>query len=692
MKRHSYYNNDICVVGVGCVLPGARNPREFWKNILAENCSIKEMPEERFKKSLYFSNDKNEKDKAYSNQAAFIENSWLEKICEDAGLDFSKNNRLQVMSVEAARQALSCLRAGSLKKRTENTSVFLGCMETDAGFALEKFFSYNETSLKKYIEKSGLKDQQRIFGAIKKHCGGGGSTAENEKIATVLAMSAVSAIKKQFSVRGEGVLVDAACASSLAALDTAANALRNYQTDFAITGGAESNLKPDSFVLFSKVGALSSGTCLPFDKRTDGLSQGEGAVIFALQRMEDAVKDKNKIYGVIQSIGGSSDGRGSSLFSPSLGGQLLAYERAYQGLDKESVDYIECHGTGTKLGDSMEVKSLNKFFPSGKIPIGSVKSLIGHTKGAAGAAGLLKCLLMMEKKTIPSSRYIRSSMAPQEGTVYTNKKPMQIRRKNKPLRFGVSSFGFGNINYHVVLDEFKENGAVMPPAVKKPAGEREIAVIGEGSARYDEIDPSLFVEKFKIPPKSLPHTDKIQLLALSAVHDAFEKSNIKIDSLDKEKVSVLSASIIGLDAALDFAYRIMTFEFQEALNFLDEESLNAMVTYKNRFPEVTEDTGPGILNNVIAGRICNTFDFKGKNFNIDADLNSFPAALKIALAEFARYDGIIALVFCEEKLDKKRMRIARKQAVSCILLSTLDVAKQENYPIRRLIKSVHYHE
>lgn len=691
MEKKFYYSNDICIVGIGCVLPDAFNPYEFWDNIFKENCSIQEMPKERFNKDLYFSSDKDEKDKTYSCEAAFVEDSRLKKICRDLDFDFAKNNRLQIMSVEATKQAFSCLQPRSLEKITKKTSVFLGCMEIDAGFATEKFFLRNEQSIRKYIKKSNLKNKQRILEAIKNHFNRGKKVDENDEVATVLVMSVINSIKEKFHLRGEGALVDAACASSLAALDIAANALRTYQSDFAVTGGIESNLGPDSFVLFSKVGALSEGRCLPFDKRTNGLSQGEGAAIFVLQRMEDAIRDKNKIYGIVKSIGSSSDGRNSSLFSPSLVGQLLSYERAYVGLDKENVDYIECHGTGTKLGDSMEIKSLNSFFSGKKIPIGSVKSIIGHTKGASGAAGILKCLLMMENKKIPPSKYIQFAMTPQDGVVYTNKKPIHIRRKKKPIRFGVSSFGFGNINYHIVLDEFKRSTQIIK-SIEKEKINKDIAIIGEGLSYSDEIDPSFFVEKFKIPSKSLPSTDGIQLLALSAVHDAFEKSNIKIASLDKENVSVLSASIIGLDAALDFADRIMTFEFKDALNFLDEESLDLMVHYKNRFPEVTEDTGPGILNNVISGRICNTFDFKGRNFNIDSDFNSFPVALKIAMAELKKNQGIVVLVFCEEKFDKEKMRVIRKNEVSCLLLSTLDVAKKENYPIHRLIKNIHYHE
>lgn len=691
MEKTSYYNNDICIVGIGCVLPDANNPREFWANILKGNCLIEKMPEERFKSNLYLSKNKREKDKAYSNSAAFIKNSQLEKLCKDVNLDFSKNNRLQIMSSEAVRQALSCLNADSSKKTIE-ASVFLGCMGINEDFVLEKFFSSNSEALKEYIEKNDFKDKKRIFEAIKKHFNGEDKIDEKAKIASALSNSIINFLKKKFNIKGEGALIDAACASSLAAIDVSVNALKNYKTDFAITGGIESNLRPDTFISFSKVGALSNGKCLPFDKKTDGLSQGEGAVIFILQRMKDALKDKNKIYGVIKSIGGSSDGKSSSLFSPSLNGQILAYKKAYENLDKNDVDYIECHGTGTKIGDSMEIKSLNKFFNGKKIPIGSVKSLIGHTKSAAGAAGLLKCILAMENKIIPPSKHIKSPIAPRGNGVYTNKKPVRILKKEKPLRFGISSFGFGNINYHIVLDEFK-NGAEIIQSEKeeKITDKNIIAIIGSGSARYSKINLKSLSEKFKILPQSLASIDKMQLLALVATDNAFKKSNIKIESLNKNKVSVISASLLGLNSAFNFIDRIIIFEFKDALDFLDKKSLNLMMAYKNRFPEITEDTGPGVLNNVVAGRVCNVFDFKGENFNVDSDFNSFPAALNIATRELQEHEGVIILISCAEKLDKTKTRIKRGK-VFCFLLSTLALAKKENYPIYKLIKKIKYHE
>ncbi|MBU1179217.1 hypothetical protein KKB69_02700 [Patescibacteria group bacterium] len=663
MKKNLYYNNDVCIVGIGCVLPEANNPREFRDNLLAGKCSTKKIPEERWKSRLYFSADKKEEDKTYSNVAAFVEDEQIDKLRKNLNLD-SKNNRLQIMALEAARQSLACLGAKTLERARKKTSIFLGCMELDEALLMQNFFQHNKKSLERYIAGGNLKNKDKILAKLKEYFDKHEVGAE-VKISSLLTTSVINLIKKKFNLQGESALIDAACASSLAALDVSVKSLKDYEADLVITGGIESNLGPDTFVLFSKVGALSEGSCHPFDKKADGLSQGEGVVVFVLQRLEDALRGKNKIYGLIKSIGSSSDGKSSSLFSPAAEGQTLAYERAYKNLDKNKVDYIECHGTGTKVGDATELESLNKFFGGRKIPMDSVKALVGHTKGAAGASGMLKCLLNMQNKKIK--------------------------------RCGISSFGFGNINYHAVLDEFdtscpvikKENPSTSLRTSKKIKD--SIIVVGRSSVDLDKIDAALIASKCKIPPQSLPQIDKVQLGALLAAAEAFEKSNIEIDLLDKEKVSVISASCLGLDSAIGFVERIRHFEFCDALNFLDRDSLDFMIRHKNKFPEVTEDTGTGTLNNVIAGRVSNVFDFKGKNFNVDADFNSPAASLNIALRDLKEEGGLIVLLSCDERLNRKEIIIERKK-ISCRLLSTLSFAKEKNYPIKKIIKKVDYHE
>jgi acyl transferase domain-containing protein len=689
MKKNSYYSNDICIVGMGCVLPDANNPQEFWANILENNCSIRKIPEERWKSQPYFSSDKKEKDKTYSNVAAFVENAQLGKIGKRLGLDPLKNNRLQIMALEATTQALNCINPETLEKTRKNTAIYLGCMEIDEAFTLEKFYLQNKKSLENYIIKNNLKNKEIILKKFKEHFNSS-KWDEEAIIASVLTTSTINLIKQKFNIEGEGALIDAACASSLAALDVSVSALKNYKADLVITGGIESYLAPDMFVLFCKVGALSEGKCYPFDEKSSGLSQGEGAVMFVLQRLGDAIKDGNKIYGVIKSSGSSSDGKNSSLFSPSVKGQIIAFERAYATLDKSRVNYIECHGTGTKLGDAIELKALNMFFKDKKIPIGSVKSLIGHLKGAAGSAGVLKCLLSMQDKKIPPSKYLKKFIGTKNGSVYINKKIIDLAKNQYPLRFGISSFGFGNANFHVVLEEFNKNKSRIIKSKKNKTLD-PIVVLGCSSLLLKEVDFGLITSKFKIPPQSLSKIDKVQLQALLVTVEAFEKSNMEIDFLDKNEIRVISASCLGLDAALNLSKRVRHFEFLEAFNLFDKASVDLLIKHKDKFSEITEDTGPGVLNNVIAGRICNMFDFKGENFNVDCDFNSFPVALNIAVEKLQEKGSMIVLIYCEEELNKNEAYVERKK-INCLILSTLSLAKKNNYPICEIIEKINYHD
>jgi len=200
MSENFYYNNDVCVVGIGCVLPEADDPRKFWDNLLAGRCSIRKMSEERFKSELYLSGDKNAEDKSYSNQAAFVENPSLFKK--------HKENRLQAMALEATRQSLDCLNSDMSDSTKKHTSVFLGCMGIDEAFILQKFYKHNSTSIKKYIEKNRLKNGGKIFTEIKKYFNGRESDTE-EMVSSMLTSSVINLIKRKFSLKGEGALVDA---------------------------------------------------------------------------------------------------------------------------------------------------------------------------------------------------------------------------------------------------------------------------------------------------------------------------------------------------------------------------------------------------------------------------------------------------------------------------------------------------
>ncbi|KKM83016.1 hypothetical protein LCGC14_1313660, partial [marine sediment metagenome] len=221
---------------------------------------------------------------------------------------------------------------------------------------------------------------------------------------------------------------------------------------------------PQTYIKFCKIGALSEDGTYTFDARANGFVMGEGAGFLVLRRLEDAINDKNKIYAIISGYGGSSDGKGKGITAPNPDGQRLAIERALKAsnLKPSDIQYLECHGTSTIVGDATELNVLREIFfnrnPDQKFAIGSIKSQIGHLKSAAGIAGIIKTVLALHHKIIPPSiNYVtpNSSIDWDTSPYYVNTEPKNwISPETGIRRAGVSSFGFGGTNYHVILEEF----------------------------------------------------------------------------------------------------------------------------------------------------------------------------------------------------------------------------------------------
>ena len=219
-------------------------------------------------------------------------------------------------------------------------------------------------------------------------------------------------------------------------------------------------------------------------------------------------------------------------------------------------------------------------------------------------------------------------------------------------------------------------------------------MLGESRAPFkstSEFDLEKMSSEFKIPVQSLLHADQVQLQALMAVAEAFKQIKLEVGNLDKTKVAVISASCLGLQSIVDFSDRVRHFEFRKDFDFLSEASLELIIQHKNKFKKTTEDTGYGVLNNVIAGRICNTFDFNGQNFNVDCDFNSSLVALELIFEKLQTQDGLFVLVFCDEKLNQTKSNLERA-TVHCLLVSSLDFAKLHSYPVKEIIEEINYYE
>ena len=266
-------------------------------------------------------------------------------------------------------------------------------------------------------------------------------------------------------LQGPNHAMDAACASSMAAVLDACRLLQTRQVDVMLAGASDRTMDPATFAKFSAIGALSPTHSSPFDARANGFVMGEGAGVLVLKRLSDAIRDEDEIFSVIRGIGGSSDGRGKGITAPSQRGQIQAIARAYSqaGYPAASVELVEAHGTSTKVGDATELSTLSRLWTgiegSGKVAVGSIKSQIGHLKAAAGIAGIMKTVMALHHRTIPPSANFETP----NPTVDWDRIPFFVptqalewpRPEAHPRRAGVSAFGFGGTNFHIALEGYE---------------------------------------------------------------------------------------------------------------------------------------------------------------------------------------------------------------------------------------------
>ena len=456
--------SDIAVIGMSCILPGAQDTGTYWENILNKVDAIREVPPERWDWHHYFQEDRAAKDKSYSKWGGFLGDYPFNPI--KYGIppnSLSSIEPLQLLSLEVASQAIEDAGYANRPFCREKTSVIFGI--SGAG-ELGQLYSFRSTL-------------PMLFGAgTEKIIAAGGSFLPEwteDSFPGILMNVAAGRIANRFNLGGTNFTVDAACASSLAAVYLGVKELENGTSDMVVVGAADSMQNPFTFLCFAKTNALSPrGRCRTFDDEADGIAIGEGVAALVLKRLADAERDGDRIFCVIKAVGAASDGRGKSLTAPRVEGQVRAFRRAYEKADvgPDSVGLVEAHGTGTVVGDQVEVEALNTFFAesgagSRQCALGSVKSLIGHTKACAGIAGLVKAGLALYHKTLPPTAGItrpNAALRAPASPFYANidVRPWVQDMTKHPRRAGVSALGFGGTNFHVVLEEYTRSLSPLP--------------------------------------------------------------------------------------------------------------------------------------------------------------------------------------------------------------------------------------
>ena len=654
----------IAIVGRSCLFPDVSNPDEFWEVISAGKDLFREVSRERL--GIDPSDIRGQKgnlDKTYSTRCAFLENHPnLSKFSESLPLIDQLDPYYQ-WTIWILGQALTDANLTPLMKSK------CGLILANLTFALESAQECHENALVKWLDS--------------KICAKARETRDPLALFHLHQSARPAEVASSFF--GLGITpyaLDAACASSLYAVDLACHALWRRDADAMVAMGVNRSEMVALQVGFSQLGAYSQqGQCLPFDDAADGLVVGEGGGALVLKRLSQALEDGDKIYALIRGTGTSCDGQDGGLLAPSHNGQVRALKEAYRdsGVSPKDVRFVECHGTATARGDATEINTLDKIFNvperTFKLGIGSVKSNFGHCLSAAGMASMMKMLQTVEKRELPVTKF----NTPGKGVVDNQKwlelvSPRTTLGTENSLIVGVNGFGFGGTNAHVILQEYRPSEWNTHSHISNSISSRKkIAIVGaeveagkwenwrsilahlqgldtesRGSQRWPESMSSddlksrflrnreIELGRFRISPKEMQRLLPQQLLMLELSDQCL--ANLAGQPIDNTQCGVL----VGLNFAPNITNHTLRFKASRAVDkllsqsgreFASEAARNELVqSYKDALcDEVNSDDVVGDIPNFPANRINAEFDLQAPSYVVFQEEGSGLKSLELAI-------------------------------------------------------------
>jgi enediyne polyketide synthase len=460
-------NEPIAIVGLACVYPDAHSPKILWENVLARRRAFRRLPAERLRLEDYHDPNPAAPDKTYATQAAVIEGYEFNRVkFRVMGSTYRSADLAHWLALDVAAQSLedAGFGAGEGLPR-ESTGVVLGNTltgEFSRANVMRLRWPYVRRVLDSVLaEQTWTEDQRKAFlNEVEARYKSPFPPVGEETLAGGLSNTIAGRICNQFDLKGGGYTVDGACAASLLAVAQGCSALASGDLDVVLAGGVDLSLDPFELVGFAKTGALAPERMRIYDARSAGFWPGEGCGFVVLMRYEDAIAQSRRVYAMVRGWGVSSDGSGG-ITRPETEGQLQALKRAYRkaGFGIDTISYFEGHGTGTRVGDQTELKTLSRARREANpgapaAVIGSIKANIGHTKAAAGLAGLIKASLALHHQVLPPTTGCEQPDQELTGPEpalrpLEEAEPWPVER---PLRAAVSAMGFGGINAHLVLE------------------------------------------------------------------------------------------------------------------------------------------------------------------------------------------------------------------------------------------------
>ena len=456
----------VAIVGVACRYPDASSPAELWENVLSGRRAFRRIPDERLRLEDYWSPDPAAPDKFYSRKAAVIEGFEFDRVkYKIAGSTYRTTDMTHWLALDTAARALedAGFPEGDGLPKT-GTCVIIGNSltgEFTRANLMRLRWPYVRRTLGSALKDIGWDDDKLagFLADLEARYKSSFPPIDEDTLAGGLSNTIAGRICNQFDFKGGCFTVDGACSSSLLAVITACASLSDDLTDAAVVGGVDLSIDPFEIIGFAKTGALAKGEMKVYDRHSSGFWPGEGCGMLVLMRAEDAEARGLKVYATLAGWGYSSDGKGG-ITRPEAEGHKLALSRAYgmAGFDFATVGYLEGHGTGTAVGDATELRAFSEARRESRagappVAIGTIKGNIGHTKAAAGVAGLIKATMAVHHQVIPPA----TGHADPHQILTGDSPALRVPRtaelwpEGQPIRAGVSAMGFGGINAHVVL-------------------------------------------------------------------------------------------------------------------------------------------------------------------------------------------------------------------------------------------------
>nr|AZS27732.1 polyketide synthase 3 [Aurantiochytrium limacinum] len=457
----------IAVIGMSAILPCGTTVRESWEAIRDGIDCLSDLPEDRVDVTAYFDPVKTTKDKIYCKRGGFIPEYDFD--AREFGLNMFQmedSDANQTVTLLKVKEALEDAGIEALSKEKKNIGCVLGIGGGQK--SSHEFYSrLNYVVVEKVLRKMGMPEED-VQAAVEKYKANFPEW-RLDSFPGFLGNVTAGRCTNTFNLDGMNCVVDAACASSLIAVKVAIDELLHGDCDMMITGATCTDNSIGMYMAFSKTPVFSTDPSVrAYDEKTKGMLIGEGSAMLVLKRYADAVRDGDEIHAVIRGCASSSDGKASGIYTSTISGQEEALRRAYMraNVDPATVTLVEGHGTGTPVGDRIELTALRNLFDSAygnekeKVAVGSIKSNIGHLKAVAGLAGMIKVIMALKHKTLPATINVDEPPKLYDNTPITDSS-LYINTMNRPWfpapgvprRAGISSFGFGGANYHAVLEE-----------------------------------------------------------------------------------------------------------------------------------------------------------------------------------------------------------------------------------------------